>query len=341
MLQLRERVLARVQEHYYREPPRIERGWRHFLVTQEGRPLLYMINNVTVVGHSHPRIAEAAERQLRRLNTNSRFNYGAIAEFGARLVELAPDPLDTIFLVNSGSEATDLAIRLALVATGRHDMVAMSEAYHGWTYASDAVSTSVADNPNAWATRPAWVHTVPAPNPYRGLHRGADAGRYGPEAAAVIDELAVSGRPPAGFIGESFYGSAGGMPLPEGYLAAVYAAVRRHGGLAIADEVQVGYGRLGHWFWGSSSRASCPTSSPWRRRWGTVSPWGPSSRGTPSRTPPATPDTSSPPPEAARCPRASVSPSSTSSATRTFRRTPGESAVTSSSVSKSWGGDTG
>lgn len=258
VLEQRERALAEVQEHYYREPPRIERGWRHFLVTEEGRPLLDMINNVAVVGHSHPRIAATAERQLRLLNTNSRFNYEAIAAFGARLVDLAPDPLDTVFLVNSGSEAADLAIRLALVATGRSDVVAMSEAYHGWTYASDAVSTSVADNPNALQSRPDWVHTVPAPNPYRGRHRGVDAGRYGPEAAAVVDELAASGRPPAGFIGESFYGNAGGMPLPEGYLAAVYAAVRRHGGLAIADEIQVGYGRLGHWFWGFEQQGVVP-----------------------------------------------------------------------------------
>jgi 4-aminobutyrate aminotransferase-like enzyme/Ser/Thr protein kinase RdoA (MazF antagonist) len=258
VLEQRGRTLAEVQEHYYREPPRVERGWRHFLVTEQGRPLLDMVNNVAVVGHSHPRIAGAAQRQLRLLNTNSRFNYEAIAAFGARLADLAPDPLDTVFLVNSGSEAADLAIRLAVVATGRPDMVAMSEAYHGWTYASDAVSTSIADNPNAWETRPSWVHTVSAPNPYRGRHRGPDARRYGPEAAATIDELAASGRAPAGFIGESYYGNAGGMPLPEGYLAAVYAAVRRHGGLAIADEIQVGYGRLGHWFWGFEQQGVAP-----------------------------------------------------------------------------------
>ncbi len=258
VLEQRERTLAEVQEHYYLEPPRIERGWRHFLITDEGRPLLDMINNVAVVGHSHPRIAATAERQLRLLNTNSRFNYQAIAEFGARLADLAPDPLDTVFLVNSGSEAADLAIRLALVATGRSDMVAMSEAYHGWTYASDAVSTSVADNPNALQSRPSWVHTVPAPNPYRGQHRGGDAARYGPEAAAIIDELAASGRAPAGFIGESYYGNAGGMPLPEGYLAAVYSAIRGHGGLTIADEIQVGYGRLGRWFWGFEQQGVVP-----------------------------------------------------------------------------------
>ena len=134
----------------------------------------------------------------------------------------------------------------------------MREAYHGWTYASDAVSTSTADNPNALATRPSWVHAVDAPNSYRGRYRGADAGRYAADAVAAISELAAGGRPPAAFLAEPFYGNAGGMALPDGYLAAVYAEVRRRGGLAIADEIQVGYGRLGHWFWGFEQQGVVP-----------------------------------------------------------------------------------
>jgi 4-aminobutyrate aminotransferase-like enzyme len=157
--------------------------------------------------------------------------------------------LDTVFLVNSGSEADDLALRLAMAATGRHDIVAVAEAYHGWTYATDAISTSIADNPNALSTRPSWVHTVPSPNAYRGEHRGPEASRYAPEAVEIITNLAARGTPPAAFICEPFYGNAGGMALPDGYLKAVYGAVRAEGGLAIADEVQVGYGRTGRWFW--------------------------------------------------------------------------------------------
>ncbi|WP_222710450.1 aminotransferase [Quadrisphaera setariae] len=257
-------VLAEVQEHYYSgavEPPRVERGWRHHLATTDGRVLLDMLNNVTVAGHAHPRIAAAASRQLARLNTNSRFHYAGVVELSERLASLLPDPLDTVFLVNSGSEATDLAIRLATVATGRPDVVAVREAYHGWTFASDAVSTSVADNPAALETRPAWVHTVEAPNAYRGRYRAArgdDLGRYAADAVAAVDALAAAGHPPAGFIAEAFYGNAGGMPLPDGYLEAVYAAVRRHGGLAIADEVQVGYGRLGSTFWGFQQQGVVP-----------------------------------------------------------------------------------
>lgn len=247
--QRRAHSFATVQEHYYRNPPRIERGWREHMVGTDARSFLDMVNNVALLGHGHPVLADAVARQWRRLNTNSRFNYGVVVELSERLAATLPDPLDTVFLVNSGSEAGDLAIRLAMAATGRQDVIAVAEAYHGWTYATDAVSTSVADNPNALETRPSWIHTVPSPNPYRGAHRGADAGRYATEAVEIIEGLAAQGHSPAAFICEPFYGNAGGMALPDGYLKAVYAAVRATGGLAIADEVQVGYGRTGRWFW--------------------------------------------------------------------------------------------
>ena len=258
MLGRRHRVLAEVQEHYYAAPPRIERGWREYLLDLDGRVYLDMVNNVASVGHAHPKVVAAATRQANLLNTNSRFHYGVITEYAERLVGTLPAELDTVFLVNSGSEATDLAIRLAMATTGRSDIVAMREAYHGWTFASDAVSTSLADNPNAVSTRPAWVHTVAAANSYRGDHRGPDAWQYGPEAVSTIDELAESGQPPAGIICEPFFGNAGGVALPDGYLRQVYDAIRRHGGVAIADEVQVGFGRLGEWFWGFQQQGVVP-----------------------------------------------------------------------------------
>jgi 4-aminobutyrate aminotransferase-like enzyme len=258
LLARRDASFAPVQEFYYRTPPQIERGRRHFLMSTHGRSYLDMVNNVTVLGHAHPRIADTAARQLRKLNTNSRFNYQSVVDFSERLAALLPDPLDTVFLVNSGSEASDLAIRLATAATGRRDVVAMREAYHGWTYGTDAVSTSTADNPNAIATRPDWVHTVESPNSFRGKYRGAQATRYASDAVSQIAALIAEGRPPAAFICESVYGNAGGMALPDGYLQQVYAAVRAGGGLAIADEVQVGYGRLGQWFWGFQQQDAVP-----------------------------------------------------------------------------------
>lgn len=258
LLARRDSSFARVQEHYYDAPPQIERGWRHHLMSTRGRVYLDMVNNVAVLGHAHPRVADAANRQLRRLNTNSRFNYEAVVEYSERLTATLPDALDTVFLVNSGSEASDLAIRLALAATGRRDIVAMREAYHGWTYGTDAVSTSTADNPNALTTRPDWVHTVESPNSFRGKYRGDDVGEYAADAVASIRELVAQGRPPAGFICETVYGNAGGMALPDGYLAEVYGALRASGGLAVADEVQVGFGRLGHWFWGFHQQGVIP-----------------------------------------------------------------------------------
>lgn len=254
----RERALADVQEHYYAEPPMIVRGWRDLLIDADGRIYLDALNNVTSIGHAHPRLVDAVTEQWKLLNTNSRFNYPAVVDFAERLGELLPDGLDQVFLVNSGSEAVDLALRIARAASGRRDVLAVREAYHGWTDLSDAVSTSIADNPNALETRPEWVHTVDAPNSYRGRYRGADAGQYAVDAVAEVERLAAAGTPLGAFIAETFYGNAGGIALPDGYLDAVYAAVRAHGGIAVADEVQVGYGRLGEWFWGFEQQGVVP-----------------------------------------------------------------------------------
>ncbi|HEX3907851.1 MAG TPA: aminotransferase class III-fold pyridoxal phosphate-dependent enzyme, partial [Mycobacteriales bacterium] len=250
---------AAVQEHYYQVPPQIERGWRHHLIDVTGRVYVDMINNVTVVGHGHPRLAAASARQWSLLNTNSRFHYGVLGEFADRLASLAPDGLDTVFLVNSGTEANDLALRLAGIHTGRPGVVAILEAYHGWSVATDAVSTSVADNPQALVTRPDWVHTLRAPNSYRGDFQGDDAGqRYVDDAVTTLQQLAASGARIGTFIAEPYYGNAGGIPLPDGYLRAVYDEVRRTGGVCIADEVQVGYGRLGEFFWGFEQQQVVP-----------------------------------------------------------------------------------
>uniref|UniRef100_UPI000DE1B0E8 aminotransferase class III-fold pyridoxal phosphate-dependent enzyme n=1 Tax=Nonomuraea lactucae TaxID=2249762 RepID=UPI000DE1B0E8 len=255
----RHAALAAVQEFYYDQPPRIERGWRQHLIDVEARTYLDMINNVAAIGHAHPRLTAAVSRQWALLNTNSRFHYRLVADFARRLAGLLPPELDTVFLVNSGSEAVDLALRLAQTYTARQDVICVAEAYHGWTIGSDAVSTSIADNPNAPATRPPWVHTVLAPNTYRGRFRGPHAAaRYLDNARDVIAATIAAGRPPAAFICEAVYGNAGGVPLPERYLHGLYQAVRQAGGLCVADEVQVGYGRLGHHWWGFEQQGVIP-----------------------------------------------------------------------------------
>ncbi|QLF68219.1 aminotransferase [Peteryoungia desertarenae] len=259
LLAKRQQNFAASQKHYYGHPPQFERGWKEHMFSVEGRAYLDMVNNVTILGHGHPRLSAAIGRQWSMLNTNSRFHYAAVAEFSERLASLAPDGLDTVFLVNSGSEAVDLALRLAWAHTGHRNILSLLEAYHGWTVASDAVSTSIADNPNALETRPGWVRPVLSPNTYRGRFRGEDTtADYVAAVAQKLAEIEAVGEGLAGFIAESVYGNAGGIVLPKGYLSEVYARVRDRGGLCIADEVQIGYGRLGHHFWGFEHQGVIP-----------------------------------------------------------------------------------
>lgn len=259
VLARRDGSFARVQEHYFEHPPLIERGWRHHLVDTRAQSYIDMVNNVTAVGHAHPRLVNAVRDQWALLNTNSRFHYEELARFSERLAALAPDPLDTVFLVNSGSEAVDLALRLAQTHTGERTILAATEAYHGWTVGADAVSSSIGDNPRALETRPDWVQLVASPHTFRGRYRGASsAAAYLADLDADLAALDAAGIRPAGFIAEPVFGNAGGVMLPDGYLRGVYERIRARGGVCIADEVQVGYGRLGHYFWGSEQQGVVP-----------------------------------------------------------------------------------
>lgn len=246
-----------VQEYYYRTPPRIERGWREYLIDTSANVYVDVVNNVATTGHSHPSVTKAAARQWSLLNTNNRFHYEVTVAFAERLAALAPSGLDQVFLVNSGSEAVDLALRLAITATGRPRMLASREAYHGWTMGADAVTTSLGDNPRSLGTRPDWVELMPAANPVRGAHRGSDAGpRYLRDLDTQLAGTDTSSI--AGVILEPVFGNGGGVLLPDGYLAGVFDRVRAIGGVCISDEVQVGYGRLGAHFWGFEQQGAVP-----------------------------------------------------------------------------------
>ncbi|GAA1908548.1 aminotransferase [Arthrobacter gandavensis] len=259
LLRRRTSAYDALQTHYYGAPPRIERGWKEHLISTTGRHYLDMVNNVTALGHGHPEVAETAARQWRRLNTNSRFHYASVAELSERLLAKVPDSFDTVLLVNSGSEAVELALRLAKAFTGREDVLCVHESYHGWSLGADAVSTSVSDNPRALETRPGWVHVADAPNAYRGRHRGEGAGAaYAAGVAHQLQQLHDAGTPVGTFIAEPRNGNAGAVGTPTGYLEQVYAAVRAQGGVCVCDEVQMGYGRLGRHFWGFEEHGVVP-----------------------------------------------------------------------------------
>ncbi len=253
LLAARRRVVAAAQQVYFEHPPEMVRGWRHHLYDADGRAYLDVVNNVAVLGHSHPGVAAAAAQQLRLLNTNSRFLYDSIVELAERLVELVPAPLDTVLFVNSGSEANDLALRMARVHTGREPVIATEGAYHGWTSGTYAVSTSPVDNPAASLSPPAGLRLVPQANTYRGPYAAApDAGhRYAEHVRLAADGAAA-------FICEPMLGNAGGVLVPDGYLKQAYGHVRAAGGVCISDEVQVGYGRLGEWFWAFQQQGAVP-----------------------------------------------------------------------------------
>jgi 4-aminobutyrate aminotransferase-like enzyme len=274
LLARRDASFARSQKHYYAQPPHIERGWRNYLIDMQGRSYLDMLNNVAVLGHGHPRMVAESARQWSLLNTNSRFHYAAIAEFSERLLEVAPEGFDRVFLVNSGTEANDLAIRLAWAYSGGRDLLSVLEAYHGWSVATDAISTSIADNPQALETRPDWVHPVRRRTPSVAVPRCRQRADYLRDVDAKLADLDARGRQLAGIICEPVYGNAGGISLPAGYLREAYAKVRQRGGVCIADECRWATGAWASTSGASRSRAWCRTSSPWPRAWATASRWG-------------------------------------------------------------------
>ena len=233
----------------YREPLQIVKGAGQYLHEADGTPYLDLVNNVCHVGHCHPRVVEAIHEQARTLNTNTRYLNGLLSEYAKRLCDTLPESLDTCYLVNCGSEANELALRLARAATGAQDVLVVDGAYHGHTSACIDMSPYKFDGPGG-SGKPEWVHVVPTPDVYRGEIRDDDAGAgYALEVGRVIGEACRAGRSICGFFVESILSCGGQIPLPDGYLEEAFTHVRKAGGLCISDEVQVGFGRVGDHFW--------------------------------------------------------------------------------------------
>ncbi len=244
----------------YREPLKIVRGWRQYLYDDTGRAFLDVYNNVPLVGHSHPRVVRAAQAQLALLNTNTRYLHDAIVRYAERLTGLMPAPLRVCYFLNSASEANELALRLARTFTGQRDMIVLDAAYHGHTNALIDISPYKFNGPGG-AGQPDWVHIAPIPDDYRGAYRRGDP-EAGPKYAAHVGDLIAGvqaqGRGLCGYIAETLPSVGGQIVFPPGYLAAAYEHVRAAGGLCIADEVQVGFGRLGTQFWGFQTQDVVP-----------------------------------------------------------------------------------
>jgi 4-aminobutyrate aminotransferase-like enzyme len=239
----------------YREPLHIVRGWKSFLYDAEARPYLDMVNNVCHVGHCHPRVVRAAREQLAVLNTNTRYLHENIVAFAERLTATLPDPLEVCFFVNSGSEANDLALRLARLHTGRLHTLVLDGAYHGNLSSLIDISPYKFDGKGGRGAPP-YVHKLAMPDGYRGKFRAADpsyGSKYIAEARAVLEQ-----HPIGTFIAESILSCGGQIVLPPHYLRDMYRIVRDAGGVCIADEVQVGFGRVGSHFWAFETHDAVP-----------------------------------------------------------------------------------
>ena len=264
LLAARRRVIGRNVSVGYRQPLHIVRGEMQYLVDADGRRYLDAYNNVPHVGHCHPRVVDAAARQMRELNTNTRYLHENLERYAGRVAATLPEPLRVCYFVSSGSEANELALRLARAHTRQRDLIVLDAAYHGNTTTLIEISPYKFDGPGGEG-KPPWVHVVPLPDVYRNrtsaLGQPVDAQdgvAYAEAVSLAIDRLRTAGNGLCGFIAESCPSVGGQIMLPAGYLPAVYRQVRAAGGVCIADEVQTAYGRLGRSFYAFEEQRVVP-----------------------------------------------------------------------------------
>ncbi len=244
LIQKRKRLLGGNLSIAYDNPLKIVRGSMQYLYDEDGRQYLDAYNNVAHVGHCHPKVVAAGLRQMQTLNTNTRYLHDTIITYAERLTARLPDPLNVCYFVNSGSEANELAIRLARAHTKARDMIVLDHAYHGNTTTAIDLSPYKHDGLGGDGPPP-WVHKVPLPKATE-------------NEVEHVDEIINNTTTICGFIAESMPSVAGQIVLPQNYLSQVYQAVRNAGGVCIADEVQTGYGRIGTHFWAFESYGVIP-----------------------------------------------------------------------------------
>jgi 4-aminobutyrate aminotransferase-like enzyme/Ser/Thr protein kinase RdoA (MazF antagonist) len=260
ILALRLQNLGRNLSIAYQNPLKIVRGRGQYLYTEDGQAYLDGVNNVCHVGHCHPRVVAAGQLQMPVLNTNTRYLHDNIIEYAGRLLAKFPDPLSVCYFVCTGSEANELALRLARNYTGQPEIITVDGAYHGNTQALIDISPYKHDGPGGRGTPPG-VHKVTMPDGYRGPHKGsgADVGtRYAEYVREAVEQVQAGNNGLSAFICESMLGCGGQIVLPDNYLAEAFKHVRAAGGLCIVDEVQVGFGRVGSHLWAFETQNVVP-----------------------------------------------------------------------------------
>lgn len=260
ILASRRRHLPRNLGLSYRTPLHVVRGRGAYLYDVLGREWLDGVNNVAHVGHEHPRVVEALVRQAKVLNTNTRYLHASVVRYAERLTSLFPEPLSVCFLVNSGSEANELALRLARAHTGRRGVVVLEGGYHGHTGTLVDASHYKHAGPGGRGAPP-WIRAAAMPDEYRGAHRRDDpdrVGRYAASVARAAAELVDTTYGVAAFLAEPILSCGGQIVPPDGYLARAYEAAREAGAVVIADEIQTGFGRVGSHLWAFEALGGVP-----------------------------------------------------------------------------------
>jgi 4-aminobutyrate aminotransferase-like enzyme/Ser/Thr protein kinase RdoA (MazF antagonist) len=258
--QQRDRWLSPALSLSYDAPLKIVRGEGATLIDARGERYLDMVNNVCHVGHAHPRVVAAIAAQAAQLNTNTRYLHDNLVEYAHRLTLLLPPELSTVFFVNSGSEANDLALRLAMAHSGGSDVVVLDHAYHGNLSSLIDISPYKFNGPGgAGRKRHVWVAEMP--DLYRGRIRDGDVDvgrRYAQRIGVLLRDMSGLDRRLAAFFVEPLLGCGGQLVLPEGYLETAFEEVHAAGGVCICDEVQIGFGRVGSHFWGFETQGVVP-----------------------------------------------------------------------------------
>jgi 4-aminobutyrate aminotransferase-like enzyme/Ser/Thr protein kinase RdoA (MazF antagonist) len=258
IIEYRKQHLGKNMSIAYREPIKMVRGHMQYLYDENGRRYLDTVNNVPHVGHENSRVVRAGQRQMAVLNTNTRYLHDTIIHFTDKLLATLPPKLNVAFIVNSGSEANELALRLAKNFTGQKDMLVCEVGYHGNTNACVDISSYKFDGPGGNGAS-SFVHVTPLPDCYRGKYRDENAGeKYASHIDEAIQKIQQQNRKPAAFICESIISCGGQIVLPKNYLLSAYQFVRNAGGICIADEVQTGCGRTGDYFWAFEQQGVVP-----------------------------------------------------------------------------------
>ncbi len=244
----------------YQEPLQMQRGFMQYLYNRDGQRFLDTVNNVPHVGHQNPRVVRAAQKQIAVFNSNTRYLQKNMMEYAEMLCSTMPEELSVCYFVNSGSEANELAMRLAKTYTNQNDFLAVEVGYHGNTQNCIDISSYKFDSKGGKG-KADHIHIVPMPDTFRGEFKANDP-KAGEKYAAYIEKAMqenwAQGKDIAGFFCESILSCGGQIVLPPNYLKTAFAHVRNAGGVCISDEVQVGFGRVGDHFWGFELQGVVP-----------------------------------------------------------------------------------